>query len=353
MTAPARHVYRFLPDLRLAVVGDAGAIRHFDHEYGACLDEGAEDAEVVVDIDGASARRAAARGPATVGGHKSVRWKVALGDAADRPLTTAISLSGWPRSFALSLVQGYFVEALVSLAAPAADHVLLPAAAVVSREKATVLLGKSGTGKSSVSARMLASGGVVIGDDQVLIDRTGRCISFPRRMRFYPDLAETAPNAFRALAPRSRARLRARGVLDRLTAGYVRPSMAIDPRELGAPDPRPSAPVERVLLLEPHAPGRALECESVEPRTALSTVHDVFDHQRARLWSISPPAWRSLINEVGAVEEQILTAAWRQVRLERVRIPVGWSPKQAVDALTELVEAEHGPRAAKPMSTSS
>jgi hypothetical protein len=339
-----RHLYRFLPRLRLALIGDGEAVRHFDREYGTNLEPGGEDANVIVQIDGASGPGLATRrGTVTTrGGHKSVHWKVTLGDPGVLPLIAAISLSGWPRSFGLSLIQGYFVEGLVSLAAPAAGHVLLPAAAIALKGQATLLLGPSGTGKSSVSARMMTAGAVVIGDDQVFIDRGGRCTSFPRRMRFYPDLAETAPDAFRALAPRTRLRLRSRGLLDRMTAGQVRPSLAVDPVELDSAHELRTATIHRVLVLERGAHEQQLERRPDDQVSALAAARRVFELQRARLWAISPPDWRSLINETAEVEQRILSVAFRKAKVERVRIPAGWPPKQAVAALTAMVDGAAG-----------
>jgi hypothetical protein len=339
MTATRRHVYRFLPGLRLAVTGEEATLHHFDREYGPGSEDGSGAAEVVLRFDppAPSGRPTDQRRIFAAGGHKSVRWTVALGDPAATPLTASITIRGWPRSFALSLVQGYFVETLISLAAPAAGHALVPAAALVAQDQVVLMLGPSGAGKSSLSARLIASGGGVVGDDQVLVNAAGQCSSFPRRMRFYPDLADTAPDAFRALRRSTRLHLRCRGLVDRLTAGYVRPSLAIQAAELDPAHEPSSGRITRVIVLEPRAPVRDLESIPEELSSALSTARRVFELQRARLWSIAPSDWRLLIRETAEMEDRILTTAFRTARIERVRIPAHWEPKRSIDALAVLV----------------
>jgi hypothetical protein len=159
LTRPACRYYAFLPALRLAVCGDVAALRHFDHEYGRrAIDDPPDGIEVSIQFVGdrrPGIRPLAARGSGR-GGHKSVRWEVVLSGPSERPLQAAISLLGWPRSFGLSLVQGYFVEALLSLAAPRTGHILLPAAAIDSDDGPVLILGPSGAGKTSLSARAIA-----------------------------------------------------------------------------------------------------------------------------------------------------------------------------------------------------
>jgi hypothetical protein len=124
-----------------------------------------------------------------------------------------------------------------------------------------------------------------------------------------------------------------------MTAGFVRPSLAVDAAELDRAHEPGSGTISRVLVLEPRAPVRDLESIPEELSSAVSTARRVFELQRARLWSIAPPEWRALINEVAEIEEQILTAAFRRARLERVRIPAHWEPKRSIDALAAVVGA--------------
>jgi hypothetical protein len=332
--------YAFLPALRLAVCGDAPARRHFDQEYGPrALADAPDRIEVSILFvsDGRQGGRPLAAGGSSRGGHKSVRWDVTLSGPSDRPLQAAILLRGWPRSFGLSLVQGYFVEALISLAAPASGHILLPAAAVDSDAGMVLILGPSGAGKRSLRARALARGRLVIGDDQVLLDAKGRCTAFPRRMRFYPDLRTTAPEAYRALSDPTRGMLRTLGIVDRLTGGYVRPSLVVDPVDMGGRREMGSAKIRRVLLLEPRAPVQDVEVSSVDKATVLSGARQLFESQRARLWSVAPEGWRRSLTHVDAQEREILFSALDGLPSERVRIPAGWPAERSIEMLARLI----------------
>lgn len=340
MNQPECRSYAFLPALRLAMCGDRVALRHFDREYGPrALDDLPAETEVsIAFVD--DVRRSvpwSRAGEPGVGGHKSVRWEVALSGPSERPFRAAIALHGWPRSFGLSLVQGYFVEALLSLAGPGSGHVLLPAAAIDSDAGPVLILGPSGAGKSSLSAKAIARGRVVIGDDQVLLDATGRCTAFPRRMRFYPDLGATAPEAYRALPRSARGLLRGRGIVDRLTGGYVRPSLAVDPVDMGRSRDLASGVIRRVLLIEPRASVTDLEVTPGDMVTLLSDARRLFESQRARLWTVAPVGWRDAIAPIADLEEDILGSALDGLPFQRVRIPAGWPPRRSIEALAQLI----------------
>jgi hypothetical protein len=335
----ARRSYALLPALRLTIHGDPVDLRHFDHEYGPrAQDDPEATADVSIafvgDIRRSSASDAAKAGK---GGHKSVHWEVALSGPTERPFHAAIALHGRPRSFGLSLVQGYFVEALLSLAAPGSGHVLISAAAIETDAGLVLILGPSGAGKSSLSALAIARDRVVIGDDQVFLDATGRCTAFPRRMRFYPDLRVTAPEAYRALPRRTQMLLRGRGVIDRLTGGYVRPSLPVDPVALGRSREMPSGTIRRVVLIEPRAAVADLEVTSGDVVTLLAETRRLFDSQRARLWTVAPNGWREAIAPIAAQEEEILGSALHGLPFERIRIPSGWPARRSVEALSRLL----------------
>ena len=132
--------FEFAGQLRLRVTGDAAAIGHARREYGRAEapDAGPVDLQVDFGPIGRGAERATAGDPAPAparaparGGHKTVRWRVDLDNPGDTPLVARIETSGWPASFARSLVQGYIAEPLLSVAAARRGIVLLPGAGIV------------------------------------------------------------------------------------------------------------------------------------------------------------------------------------------------------------------------------
>lgn len=327
---PARR-FAFLPDLELRVRGDRAALRHFGAEYGdgAVADDGAP---VAVEVR-VGRGRGSNRGAAVQGGHKTVRWGISVAGPDASTLAMTIDLRGAPRAFGLSLVQGYFLEPLVSVAAARAGHVLLPAAAIGESDGALVLMGVSGTGKSSLSARAIAAGRGVLGDDQILLDQRCRCSRFPRRMRFYPDLRVTAPQAWARLQARPRAGLQTRRALRVLSRGFVAPSLALSPSEIGGTRLAGPVPATRVVLLERSWQIGGLCHERVDADVATVHALAVLEAQRERFAACAGSAWSEQLAELLMLERSVLERAFASAALERVVIPGAWSAPKAIAAL--------------------
>ncbi len=344
MTPPIPARYVFGPGLELRIRGDAGALRHFGAEYGeAATGDGGTSPAIEVDVE-----RRRRRGPSQLaggtsriaGGHKTVRWQVAVGDPAAGPLTAQIRLGGAPRSFALSLVQGYFVESLIAVAAARAGCVLLPAAAIAQDAGALVMLGASGTGKSSLSVRALASGCGVLGDDQILIDREANCRRFPRRMRFYSDLRLTAPAAWARLPAAARAGLQARRAARVLSRGLVAPSLPIAANLVGDPGGAGPLAARRFVLLDRAAGVATLGTRQVAPNDAAAYGLALLAAQRERFAAGLDDRWRSALDEVAAVERAILESAFACAPIDRLLIPRAWDAQQAINALAGALGTE-------------
>ena len=147
-------ILRPLPFVALDVTGDVDAVRHFEREYGSAALPEAVTARVSLGVG-----RAVAGAPPSIerwhGRYRTVGWNASVtNDAGSTRI--AIELAGRPRWFGLSLVQGYVVEPVLSVVAAEGGSVLLPAAAIEQNGSALVLLGSSGTGKSSLALRGLA-----------------------------------------------------------------------------------------------------------------------------------------------------------------------------------------------------
>ena len=192
--------FGFAPGLHAGIVGPDSIVDAFRREYAPreILDRTGRTLEFLFGRRGDSAA-GADDDPVTFGGrHKSVAWQVRVSSATADP-QVSIELAGAPRAFARSLVQGYIVEPMISIVSAERGLALVPSAAVADARGVTLILGRSGAGKSTLMARLAATGRDVLGDDQIFVDAAGRCTAFPRRLRFYPDIETTVPEAFSRL----------------------------------------------------------------------------------------------------------------------------------------------------------
>jgi hypothetical protein len=335
VTPAAALDFAFGPGVRLRVGGSALARSHFEREYGPAAGAGgAPD----VEADLRFALRPAA-GPTDVqdaGGHKSARWRVALSDPQARPLRVRIAVNGGPPSFALSLVQGYYVEPLVAVALGRAGFVALPSAAVVGSDGALVVMGRSRSGKSSLSVRALARGRDILGDDQVVIAGDGGCWSYPRRLRLYPDVEDTAPEAWSRLRRSTRRALRFRRALRWSTRGYVAPSLAVPTSELRAAQPTYRVAAARLVVLERSPDVRMLTEERRDADWAASEAGSVLADQRRRFAvAASNARWAAALGDTATREQKILRAWLERLPITRLRIPRAWDAATAVAAVAE------------------
>jgi hypothetical protein len=322
-----RETFAFLEDLRLEVrARDKRTLAHFRAEYGSVRTDAASPADLVVTFDETSAGRLGFEA-----GYRSLRWRIALDAPGNSPARATIDLRGVPRSFGLSLLQGYVVEPLLGLQAPATGHVLLPAAAVQTKNGALLLIGRSRSGKSSLVARSAASGTAVLGDDHVLVGADG-CRAFPRRLRLYPDVAQTAPAARAALPARTRLLLRTLGLLRTASGGSLAPPVRVPVEMLGAVVREP-VQLARVVVIE----RREVRCLSTEPLTCDEVVADaigVLREQRRTLEHVEDLRWREYLGGVLAEDESLLHKAFAPVAsLRRLLVPTSLPAKESVAAI--------------------
>jgi hypothetical protein len=322
-------VYAPAPGLCVGLTGATAARAHFAAEYGRSARGTTQDVQVLADVRFVRAL------PPTLpaDGHKTVRWAVDLSSPDTDPLVARILVAGRPRRFALSLVQGFVVEPLVSVAAARAGFVLLPAAALVEDGAAVVILGRSRSGKTSVVARAVAAGHGALGDDQVVVDGAGRVRPWPRRFRVYPDLRLTAPQAVAALPARRRAALWGLRWLEWASRGAVAPSLPVAWSQIGGePVPGP-LPALRVVVVER---GGAVSNLTVGPLAAIEAVETaqaILDQQRARLRRVADASWGEAMGTAAALEGGILRSALGMLPVERWTVPERWSAAEAVRAL--------------------
>ena len=322
-------LYSPAPDLVVGVTGAAGARAHLAREYGAARAAGGPP-DVVVDV------RFAARLPpvAARDGHKTVRWSVELGSPDECPLRLRLTVAGRPRQFALSMLQGFVIEPVVSVAAARKGLVLLPAAGLVDAGRGVVVLGRSGSGKTSVVARAVAAGRSALGDDQVIVDATGQVRSWPRRLRVYADLARTAPAAVAALPPARRRALSGRRWLKALSGGWVGPSLPLAWADVGAPAEPGPLPIARVVVVERGGGGAGIDVQPLALADVADLARTILAEQRSRLGAVAGAAWRTAFDEAADLEERTLRRGLADVPAERWRVPATWDAPRAVDALS-------------------
>jgi hypothetical protein len=328
--------YAFAQGVELGLSGSDRVVRHFDSEYRPgknATGGGLPVAEIAFDGTPRSADATIA------GGYKTARWRVFLGDPAREPLRAVISLRGRPVGFGLSLVQGFFVEPLLSVGSARRHRVLVPGAAVVEPGGALLLLGRSRSGKSTLAARAAAAGRRVLGDDQVILDPGGGCSAFPRRMRFYSDLPRTAPRAFARLPAGTRAALVGRRIVSAATRGYVAPPVRIEPGVLGVPFAVAAEPVARVVLVERSDDADRLRCEAGDLSEAVGWALRLLDEQRMRLRGAGGP-WRRAVAVARSTEQSVLHQALADAPVERIRVPRNWDAARAVAALADHLRIE-------------
>ena len=327
-----------LPRVSLEVSGDDAVLRHYAAEYGtpAASSDGDGTPAVRVRIGRGDDRPRIGDGAGVLEGrHKTVAWHAVVSDPEAHPISATISLRGAPRWFSLSLTQGYLVEPLISVAATDAGGVLLPAAAIVTGAGGVVLLGRSRSGKSSISARAAAAGFGVLGDDQVLVERNGQLTRFPRRLRIYDDLGATAPQAYRRLPARARRALQVRALARLATAGYVRPSLAIAASDLGAATVD-TAPMARFLVLERTSAVTDIEVQQTGAEAATAVAEAVLGDQRRHLRMLGE-AWRQRLRTLAGSETDVLASALKSLAPESILIPDHWPAGVAVDALWDRI----------------
>ena len=327
--AASRLTVGVLPGIQLNVTGDAAAIRHFHAEYGSGV--GQPPAEAPPTDRRLSVSFVDRLAAALTDRHRSVQWQARLDQVGPADLSLRIALSGWPRWFGLSLVQGYLVEPALSLLVAESGSVLLPAAGIVRDRRVDLLIGRSRSGKSSLSMRALVAGLPILGDDQVHVAREGVVSRFPRRLRVYDDLAGTAPGAISKLPGPLRRQLRVRSLVRRLTRGRIRPSLPVDIADVGGKLAAPTL-LGRIVLLR-RADGAQMRLRDAAADEAVRDSIAALSEQRARLARILPDRWRTELAERLEGEALTLSAAFALVPVVAVEVPNSSDPGDAVTRL--------------------
>jgi len=203
-----------------------------------------------------------------------------------------------------------------------------------------ILLGRSGAGKTSIVARALAAGQPALGDDQIILTREGGVRPWPRRLRVYPDLRATAPNAVRRLGRRRRAALDALAALRRATQGWVAPSLPLNWQELGAEPITGPVPACRVVVLERGGTTDDVAAEPLSGDAVAALAREILREQRERFAELAGPRWRTAVADAERDESALLTPVLADLPAERWTVPVAWPAPTAVAALAARLGIE-------------
>jgi hypothetical protein len=319
--------FAFLDDLRLEIRASPRSLGHFRAEYGQARATPRPAPDLVISFQS----KLGGLPLSFHGRYRSLRWQVEIDPRSNGQIHAAIDLRGAPREFGLSLLQGYVIEPLLALLAPAAGHVLLPAAAVQVGDGVLLLVGRSRSGKSTLVARAAAAGLVVLGDDHVLVGVEG-CRSFPRRLRLYSDIVCTAPTAYRSLPLRDRVVLRVLGAVRAATRGAVAPPVRVPIDEIGAVAAMPGS-LDRVVMVQ-RRDGATLSSSELPVEELVGAAIEIIREQRRALETLGDDDWQARLELVRASERSLLTEAFSRARtLTRLETPDRWSATRSVEAL--------------------
>ena len=332
--------FGFAPDLRVGILGPDSIVDAFRREYAPLeiLDRTGRTLEFRFGRQRVSS--AGAAGSVRFGArYKSVAWQVSVSPAAAAP-RVSIELAGAPRAFARSLVQGYVVEPMISIVAAERGLALVPSAAVADARGVTLILGRSGAGKSTLMARLAATGRDVLGDDQIFVDAAGQCRAFPRRLRFYPDIETTVPEAYARLPRDLQRRLRARRLIAAATRGYVKPSLGVDRSAIGGRWVPGPLPIARIVLMERGELAGEMRADAATADDARAWAAGLLAQQRVRLEIGTDPAWQARLLAAMTREGEILAAAFSGLTVQRLVVPRDRPASEAVAAAAERLGFE-------------
>jgi hypothetical protein len=171
----------------------------------------------------------------------------------------------------------------------------------------------------------------VLGDDHVLVGADG-CRAFPRRLRLYPDIAQTAPAAYAALPARKRLSLRALGYLRAASAGSLAPPVRVPVETLGTVLGEP-LPLARVVVIERRDVSR-LSAEALSCDEVVAGAMDTLREQRQALEHVDDPRWRERLELVLTREELLLRKAFESTDdLSRLVVPTRLPAHESVAAI--------------------
>jgi hypothetical protein len=308
--------------LTLEASGDAARVHHLVREFGAGIAGSAGGADLEIRFESTAGQ---------VDHHKATWWRLAMSAADQSTIRLSLQLHGL---FADAMVQSTVIEQALAILAPRHQLSLIPAAAVRSPEGRTiVVLGSAGAGKTTLAMSALVGGWLVLGDDHLLVDRSGRCFGLPRRMRVYPSTVDLLPPAARRLLPSERRALRLRRVTRQLTVGRVGLPVLVPPERFGHTSPAVWTVPDWIVSIRRSVGTASGRWTAASPTEAARSALDAITTDRDRLARVLGEQWNPRLEAVHAAEASILTAGWRGISAARAEVPGSWTPSRTLEWL--------------------
>jgi hypothetical protein len=327
--------YEFPAGVTLRLRSDQrDVLAHFDAEYGDISSGASGNANIEV----CAGRSAISSSPVAASTdemyearHKTVTWRVAIsGLEAD---TTTVTFEGRGQ-LVVSFLQTFYVEPLLRLKFLERDHALVHAASLTRDTGSVLFAAGSGVGKSTLMLRHAASGKGVQGDNYVILSAQGKTLAFPRRLRIYSDLARVSPDIFGRLPADERWRLKAAGLIRRLSLGYANMPRRLTIEDVvGAGRLCREARLEGLYFLKRHNGEGLAGPSSVPPGEAISRIQAINKEEATRLEEALADYRQdaaTTFNRADVLERDILTRALAGVPALELLVPRVRNPSAIV-----------------------
>ena len=319
--------YEFLSGIAVRLVTPRKDIlAHFDGEYGRMAVTNDCDAQIAVHVDAdhvdvSGDERAQVFSPR--GRHKTITWKITASAPLDDPTTVVFEGSG---TMAISFLQTFYLEPLLRLKFLQAGYALVHGCGIAEGNEAVLFVGESGVGKTSLALHHAMSGGLVQGDNYVILGPDGATYPFYRRLRIYSDLAQANPRAYQRLPLGERLQLQRNGLIKRLSLGFADMPRRLDIRQFASGcKGAPAARLRALFLLTAHKGADLTAPKPLGVEQAIDRILQVSASEASRLRDIfgSTPAphVRERLAHFDELERTLLRRALSDITIAEILVP--------------------------------
>jgi hypothetical protein len=316
-------------------------LAHFREEYrhGAAEADGPADVEVYAGKEAIAASSDPYLLERGFGGrHKILRWRVGIAGIDES--TTRIAFEGGGQ-MVISFLQTFYAEPLLRLKFASRGYALVHAACVARDGGSVLFPAGSAVGKSTLTLQHAAEGYPVQGDNYVILAPDGRTLAFPRRMRIYSDLKRTAPQVFGKLPAAEQRRLRAAGIIKRLSAGYSNQPRRLTVQQMLPNSPNcPEAKLRAVFLLKPYTGQGLSDPRACPAGEAIRRIQEIgaleAKYLRKALEGSTHPVPASNIDQMLTREREVLEQGLRDIPVHEILVPRVEDPAPVVAQIRRI-----------------